>query len=213
MMTTLPAPETRDQRPKVNTSYFHDLLRDREISLRTLAKKIDLEPGALSLTFHGKRAMKLREASEIATILGVPLKDVLANAGVENVGTGERTIPIVGVLRGSNTASIDFSKETDRVPGPPDLPEVAYAVLAQTALTELAPIDGSMFFVGQAQRDVRLLIGRLVFAKPAGETEAVHGYLTRSHRPGLYNLRHYVGQPREGVEIDWAAPVLWIRPQ
>lgn len=214
-MTTTPPRDTdrKDPRPKVNTAYFHDLLKMREISLRTLAKKIALEPGALSLTFHGKRGMKLREAHEIATILGVPLKDVLRNAGVENAGSGERTIPVIGTLAGNNRASVDFNASLDRVPGPPDLPEAAYAILAHTAMSELAPMDGWLFFIGQPQHDPRNLIGRSVFAKPDGEADAVYGYLSRSHKPGMFNLRHYVGQAREGIAIEWAAPVLWIRPQ
>jgi transcriptional regulator with XRE-family HTH domain len=197
----------------VNADFFYELLKDRQLSLRGLAKKIGLEPGALSLTFRGQRNMRLNEANEIAVILGVPLKEVLRNAGVENVSSGERTIPVIGVMRGSNVTTIDFNASLERVAGPPDLPEVAYAILAQTAMSDLAPFDGWLFFIGQPQQDARNLIGRSVFAKPAGEENAVYGFLSRSHKPGLFNLRHYVGQAREAIDIEWAAPVLWIRPQ
>lgn len=197
----------------VNADYFYELLKNRELSLRGLAKKINLEPGALSLTFRGERNMKLHEANEIALILGVPLKEVLRNAGVENVSTGERTIPVVGVLRGNNFATVDLAADADRVPGPPDLPEVAYAILAQTAMSELAPMDGWLFFIGQPQRDLRNAIGRSVFAKPAGSEELIYGHLSRSHKPGMYNVRHSAGQSHEALDLDWAAPVLWIRPQ
>lgn len=197
----------------VNADFFYDLLRDREISLRSLAKKIGLEPGALSLTLRGGRNMKLEEANKIATTLGVPLKEVLVNAGVENVSTGERTIPIVGTMRATNAAVIDFTSSSERVPGPPDLPEAAYAILAQTALSELAPMDGWLFFIGHPQPDARNLIGRSVFAKAAGRDDAVYGFLARSHKPGLYNVQHWVGTRLEAVELEWVSPVIWIRSQ
>jgi transcriptional regulator with XRE-family HTH domain len=193
----------------VNSAYFYELLQDRQLSLRGLAKKIDMEPGALSLTFRGERRMKMEEASEIAQTLGVPLKEIMVAAGVENITTGERTIPVIGHLAG-NLATLDFASSGERVAGPVDLPEEAYAVLS---------LEGWLYFIGRVQADVSNLIARFVFAKPAGESEIVFGCLMRSHRPGAYNIMPNAAvsahaQPvRQGVALEWAAPVLWIKAQ
>lgn len=66
----------------VNRQYFKQLLEDRDMSQRTLAKHMDMDQSSLVRAFQGKRAFKLRETEQMAHILNVPHRDILANLGV-----------------------------------------------------------------------------------------------------------------------------------
>ena len=67
----------------VDTNWFRDRLADKRLSQRQLAKRMSLDPAAMSLMLRGKRRMSAAEAADIARYLGVEVKDVLARAGVD----------------------------------------------------------------------------------------------------------------------------------
>lgn len=75
---------------KIDTAWFRNRLQDIRMSQRQLARHMDLDPAAISLMLRGRRAMSAREAAEIATLLGVPVQDVVRHAGhAANGGKGE----------------------------------------------------------------------------------------------------------------------------
>ena len=66
---------------QIDTRWFHNQLADKRLSQRQLAKRMDLDPAAVSLMLRGKRKMSAAEAAEIATLLGVSADEVLMRAG------------------------------------------------------------------------------------------------------------------------------------
>lgn len=78
----------------VDKAWFEDQLRNNQISARQLAKKMELDPSALSLIFSGQRRMKNEEAAALALHLNVPLADVLSHAGVNLAGVARPTISV-----------------------------------------------------------------------------------------------------------------------
>jgi transcriptional regulator with XRE-family HTH domain len=66
---------------KVDTRWFQNKLADRHMSQRKLAAIMGIDPGALSLAFHGKRKLSADEVAELANILKVDPAEVLARAG------------------------------------------------------------------------------------------------------------------------------------
>lgn len=66
---------------EANARWFQNLLADKRLSQRQLAKRMGLDPAAVSLMIHGKRKMSAVEASELARQLGVTVDEVLLHAG------------------------------------------------------------------------------------------------------------------------------------
>jgi transcriptional regulator with XRE-family HTH domain len=67
---------------KLDANWFRNKLTQKNRSQRALAKHLGLDPGAITLTFNGKRRLQMDEARKIATFLGEPLADVLRAAGL-----------------------------------------------------------------------------------------------------------------------------------
>lgn len=61
--------------------YLKHLREERKLSIRGLARKADLDSGALTRLENGKRAPAPRTLKALATALGVPLADLFAMAG------------------------------------------------------------------------------------------------------------------------------------
>lgn len=80
--------------PVVDKAWFEDQLRNNQISARQLAKKMEIDPSALSLIFSGGRRLKNDEAAALALHLNVSLADVLSHAGVNMAGVARPTISV-----------------------------------------------------------------------------------------------------------------------
>ena len=78
---------------KVNTRWFRDRLAERDLSMRRLAKALELDPSAVSLMLRGRRGMSADEANRISGILMIPVTEVLAQAGVP-IEEDSRSLPI-----------------------------------------------------------------------------------------------------------------------
>lgn len=78
----------------MDKAWFEDQLRNNQISARQLAKKMEIDPSALSLIFSGGRRLKNDEAAALALHLNVSLADVLSHAGVNMAGVARPTISV-----------------------------------------------------------------------------------------------------------------------
>lgn len=61
--------------------FFRRLMADRELSLRSLAARMDMGHSQLSLTMSGARRLQLAEAAQLAELLGISLQEVAEHAG------------------------------------------------------------------------------------------------------------------------------------
>src|SRR5437764_11747899 len=77
----------------MNTSWFYDSLARIGASQADLARHLRLAPSAVSRMLNGERQVKLLEATQIASFLGVPPEEVLRHAGED---TGEPRLAIPG---------------------------------------------------------------------------------------------------------------------
>lgn len=76
--------------PQIDTGWFQGRLADKRLSQRQLAKRMGLDPAAVSLMLRGKRKMSAAEAADIAVLLGVSADEVLLHAG---------SVPVMPSLR------------------------------------------------------------------------------------------------------------------
>lgn len=191
----------------VKKSFFMDLLRDKRMSLRTLAKRMDILPSQLSLTFSGTRRMQIAEAVKIAQVLGAPINEVMVNAGIEEARTDRRRCKIVGFVNGDSEIHPPEDGVIDKTLMPEGLSSECEAVQARTTGTPLAWADGWVFF-SNGKQDPDELEGRFVRAKIKDGPEVLATIL-RGYEPGTYNL----SGPRNMVSqrIEWAKAVILTR--
>lgn len=191
----------------INTAWFRDRIADRQMSQRALARAMGLDSSAVSLLLRGKREMKLTEAAEIARLIGVPVSDVLENAGVRMSGA---SVQITGYVDGHGEGHCMLHEPIATIPHPgADLPGNINALQCRTAGTELDHMDGWLLFVPDAHHGIPPeAIGRLSMCKiKDGVTYLAKP--TRSYARGRWDLTGPATKA-QGVQIEYAMPVLLI---
>lgn len=195
----------------INAKWFRERLADKGMSQRQLAKHLGIDPSSLTYMLKGERAMKMTEAPQIAAILGVPVQEVLTNAGVE-LDAPSRRVPIVGYVDGKGMAHVpDWASRTEAIPTPVSLPEDAVALRLQTVASELDMFDGWTVFTTPPKSGVPAdCIGRLCIVQ-LKNGDCMLRFLRRGYKPGTYNLVHIGAPTLSSVSVAWATPILWIK--
>ena len=196
--------------PAVDTEWFTERLRDRGLSQRGLAKLMNIDPAAVSLTFRGKRKLTLEEAAQLAVLLNVSTTDVLARAGMPL--HGEPKCHLVGRLTRSFEVIMAGEGAHDTVDALPGLPADCQAVQARTAGTDQDQIDGWIYFVSGIKQNATKVIGELAMVAIKGNGIKI-AHVKKGYARGAYNLLTPRGELITNAEIAWAAPVLWIKTQ
>lgn len=177
--------------------------------MRQLAKRIELEPSAVSLMLRGMRKMTLEEANKIASLLGVQVTEVLRQAGVP-VSDDVRGVALVGYVDANSTVkSLNSSK---RIVGPPDVPHDGSALQVRAPSTFH---DGWLLFVGGDNPPEAFQDMVCVITLTGGKRIA--GTLRRGYESGTYNVIPLMDMTGKGTmedqTVESVAPVLWMRPQ
>lgn len=194
----------------MNTEWFRQLLATRKLSQRGLAKLLELDPAAVSLMLRGQRKMTNEEAHQVSLILGVPITEVLRQAGIE-VTEDVRRVKVTGHIDEDAKVTLFPKRTQDKVIGPADCPEGTYALQMRTPG---GTKDGWMMFVSPSEDDPRAHLGQMCcVALDNGEHLVAH--LQRGYRSGTFNLiRSSTAQSlRTDVNVVWASRILWIKPQ
>lgn len=193
---------------KVNTKWFKDRLAQRDLSMRKLAKLMDLDPAAVSRMLRGQRDMTKLEANKISGLLTVPVTEVLRQAGVP-VTEDSRALPLKARVDAAGMLHTIANKNPRRVNAPHDVP--AAGLVVQIRAPDV-PSDGWMFFAAAFDSRVEGFIDRLCIVELKKHGHAL-GVLKRGYDGERYNLVPFTGaHPIENVDPVSAAPVLWIRP-
>ncbi len=66
----------------IDSDWFKAKLEENHLSMRDLAKRLDMNISSLSRTISGDRRMQLEEAKQIAHFLRAPVAEVMRHAGV-----------------------------------------------------------------------------------------------------------------------------------
>ena len=192
----------------INTKWFRDRLAERDMSLRRLAKLLELDPSAVSLMLRGHRKMTSEEANRISGLLTIPVTEVLAQAGVP-IEEDARSMPVKATIDARGALHPLTSKNPRRVVAPRDVPASGLAV--QIRAPELLQ-DGWVLFAGAFDPRVAAMIDRLAIVEIAGNGRIV-GTIKRGYDEGRVSIVPFVGNAHvENCEAKSAAPVLWIRP-
>ncbi len=192
----------------MNTQWFRDRLADKKLSLRGLSKMLNIDPSAGSLMLRGMRRMTPHEAHQIATILGVPLNEVMRQAGID-VQEDVRKTPVAAFMDAEGTVTAMPNGTHDLVQGPADLPVGSYCVQVRSPNSIK---DGWLLFTSPAQVPPATVIDSLcVVATTAGQH--LVGVVRRGYRRQSCNLVLWPSsQMLTDVDMAWASQVLWVKP-
>lgn len=192
----------------MNTKWFRAQLADKKMSQRGLAKLMGLDAAAISLMLRGMRRMTPDEAHQIANILGLPITEVLRQAGIK-VMDDVRRVPISAAVDADGTVSLFPAKTHDEVVGPADCPAGTYGVQCRAAAL---PQDGWLLYVSPAQGPADSQMDKLcVVATTKGEQ--LTSIVRRGYRGGTFNLIVWPSRAvRADQDVAWCSPVLWIKP-
>lgn len=186
----------------VNKRYFSDLMKDRKLSLREVARRMDIWPAALSRSLDDKRKMQMPEAVALARILSVPLTEVMVNAGIEQAVVTSRRCSIIGHVRENGMVDQLPDGVIERVPIPDGLDDDVVAVQMHTVGTAAEFTDGWVTYLGE-RRDPSDCMG--LYSLVAVEEDGwVMGVLRRGYTQGTYNVTYRTGAQHNNVRILWA---------
>lgn len=201
---------------KVNKLWFIEHLADLGMSQRSLAKRLGIDPSSLTNTLNGKRQLKLREAGEIAGLLGVDVNAVLEAAGLairgvrasgaKNQGKGRKEAPRAfkeGWVDGEHGIHIPTGKKGDK-----DRCEIRLRLKTQNS--SIAIWDGALVKTKAKGSERDFPVGRLSLIWPV-LGEPVLGFLVRGYEKGKFNIlglnSHVL---KTGVLVEIAIKVISI---
>lgn len=190
----------------VNTIWFNQQLAERGLSQRDLARKLGLDQSAISLTFRGKRQMKFAEAADIARLLGLPVSDVLRNAGVP-VDDGKQTVPLMGYMDGSGEVHCLHVENAEQILTPHPMTDGSAAIQCRTSGTPLEYMDGWMIFKERPTTTPPL--DHFCIVKIKGSVRTL-GMIRRGYKKGRFNITGPAINVTD-ADLEWASPIISIK--
>ena len=192
----------------IDRRFFEGMMRDKDLSLRALAKRMGLGHSQLSLTFSGDRRLQLDEALQLASIFGVPLSRIVEAMGLSAPLVGEQRVTVIGRVGGDGTVTMSEPGTVDRTTAPPGVPEDGIAVQFGTGGTPLDWLDTAVMFCAKPDGVSPSALGRLCLVQIKDGPVAVAA-VRRGYQDGRFNL--FGLHQRENVSLAWACPVLFSR--
>lgn len=190
----------------VNKRFFDDLMKDRRLSLRSVARQLDMLPSQLSLTLNGKRRMQITEAVKLGQILGAPLAEVMIAAGIEEAKMDRRRCNVIGHFLGTGQVELVDKGAVERVTVPDGLPDDVFAIQARTIDSPYSYMDGWLYYGNSVRQDAGEVIGCLCLVK-LENGPLVFGTIRRGYASGTYNVQ-YGPNNLTSQRIDWASKLI-----
>lgn len=192
----------------VNKPYFLDLMQGRRLSLRGLAKKMNMQHSQLSLTLSGQRKMTLDEAAQLSQIFGVPIHEIVGNTGVVVRPVSGRRVSVMGFVGRDGIVTVNPPETIERTDAPANMPDDCVAIQCRTADTPLSWMDGFVMFSKKPDGLAPDATGRFSLVK-IQNGPVVAATVKRGYREGTYNLSG--PHQSENELLDWATPFVLAR--
>lgn len=200
---------TYERRRNVDKEWFQSKLDERKMSMRALAKLMDVDPSTVSMMIRGLRGMSMENAQKMASIFSCTTNELYKRAGLP-LEDETRTIPIAMYIDKLGVVHDIPGEARDHMAAPYDTPSSAFALQHRTG--ELH--DGWLLVVDGSKLPPEKCLGALcLYCEVNGKTGV--GILRRGYKSNLFNITHnVVAIERSDNDLDllWASPVIWIKP-
>lgn len=190
----------------VNAKWFRAQLSERGMSQRELSRKLGLDQSAISLTLSGRRRMQFSEAAEIARLMGLPVSEVLRNAGVP-LDQGAKTVPVSSIYDGHGESHTITGNGVEQITPPEPMPEGSTAIQRRTAGSTLEHMDGWIIFCGPPTEKIQL--DQFCRAQIRNGVQVI-GLVRRGYKRGRYNISGPTGVVTD-ADVEWVQPITSIR--
>lgn len=200
---------TYERRRNVDREWFQDRLDERNMSMRSLAKLMDVDPSTVSLMIRGLRGLNQDNAKKMADIFCCSTNEIYKRAGLP-IEDEARLIEVSMYVDRNNTIHEIPEEARDRITAPFDTSMNAFAVQHRTG--ELH--DGWMLIVDGSKLPPSKCVGSMsVFCDHNGRMGA--GVIRKGYKADRFNVTHNIIAPEQSdsdLDLLWASPVLWIKP-
>lgn len=194
---------------KVDTSWFVERLAARQMSMRGLAKLMNLDPAAISYMLRGKRKMKMDEAAQLAALLDTTQAEIFERVGIAS--SSPKRVKLIGTINGQAEIVLFGKGAHDMVEPPGEVSPETVAFQCKTSGSELDRMDGQIYFVDHTKTNpAQYLNCFCTCAIKAGPT--VIAQVKKGYKRGTYNLVVMgTGRTIENAEVAWASPITWTK--
>lgn len=194
---TIVAKKPKQEPIDIDSQWFFGRLEDARLSLRGMAKLMDMSPSSLSLRLAGKYKITMDEAALMARLLGATLEEIIQHSGTKIPKDSAKMVKLVGTIDAAGR--VQLAKGAGSVARPGGLgPEVVALKGVERGWT---------FFYNTPQKLQPEAIGVLAVV----ENRWV-GVLKRGSERGLWDVEGVFGGGVKGVRVTVATPVLLIQP-
>jgi|GEM_PF-1857669 transcriptional regulator with XRE-family HTH domain len=204
-------PSLNKQNPNLDVQWFKTKLEEKQLTVRGLAKLLEINPSTVSLMLRGIRAIHNKDAVKLADILGVTTIEIFKRAGAP-IEDEVRQVPVTMFLDERNElVQIDI-EAADKFKAPYDTPSNSFALQIRNGRKH----DGWMLVVGANKIRPEACLGSLVvYCGDNGITNI--GIIKRGYTTGTYNVMNDVtsdlnGDVAQNMRVLWCQIVIWIKP-
>ena len=205
-------PSVKLQNPNIDHEWFKRKLEENKLTIRGLAKSMDLNPSTVSLMLRGIRSIHNEDAVKLGDAFSVTPIEIFKRAGAP-IEDEVRKIRVLMYVDESGKLMSVPPEAADQFQAPYDSPTNAYAVQIRTGRR----YDGWIMVVNGTKTNPADSVGALaVYCTDKGEINMGmirRGYITGTFN--VYNDMHDAGDPsdkNQNVNIIWCQHVIWIKP-
>jgi transcriptional regulator with XRE-family HTH domain len=189
---------------KIDELWFKEKIAERGTSQRQIAKKLGKHPSSISNLLQGVRRLTVSEAAAWSVLLGQPLAEVLARAGVR---VDSQSVPLAGFVDSEWDLVPVTGNKAQSIPSP--FGATRHMVAARIDDPTSLMYGWTLFYEARESIDVdcvgRLCVLRLV------DGENVVRMVRRSNGNKELTLVNLKDSSTTEVKVESASPVMWIK--
>lgn len=204
---------------EVNTEWFESHLKRQGKSKRALSRELELDPSSVVRMLRGQRRMQLSEAKTIAQFVGVPLNEVLENAGLQEP-TGPATLTIFSEVDGDGIVSTverptkvaDYmSDAVFDVVARMDTAATYIGAVIKASSGPLALLDDALMIFSTENTITDRAVGTLAIIEPRGGDSKFLARIEKARKSGTMTVRKVDGNVVD-IDVISATPIEFVRP-